>query len=64
MGVLPFEFMNGENGDSLGLKGDETFSILNIDECLIGTNQIVDVETKCGKVFKVKSRIDTDVEIE
>ena len=27
MGVLPLEFINGENADSLGLTGKERFSI-------------------------------------
>jgi len=27
MGVLPLEFKNGENADSLGLNGTETFDI-------------------------------------
>ena len=25
MGIIPFQFKNGENADKLGLTGDETF---------------------------------------
>jgi len=27
MGILPTEFVNGQNADSLGLNGQETFDI-------------------------------------
>ena len=32
MGILPLQFKAGENADSLGLKGTETFSIITPDE--------------------------------
>lgn len=46
----------------LELKGNEKFSILLPDELKVG-DQIV-VKTDTGKEFKVKLRLDTDVEIE
>lgn len=37
MGVLPLQFPAGENADSLGLDGTETFDITGIDELNAGT---------------------------
>jgi aconitate hydratase len=52
MGVLPLEFMNGENRHSLGLTGFETFSIENV----LGPVATV----RAGdKTFQAKVRIDT-----
>jgi aconitate hydratase len=62
MGILPLEFIKGESPESLGLKGDEVFDFEGITEKLKpGQNLTV----KAGsKVFKVKCRLDTPVEIE
>jgi aconitate hydratase len=32
MGVLPLQFMDGENAKSLGLTGAETFDIVGLDD--------------------------------
>jgi aconitate hydratase len=40
MGVLPLQFMAGQNGASLGLKGDERFSITGLKD---GAGRIADV---------------------
>jgi aconitate hydratase len=37
MGVLPLQFLDGENTSSLGLRGDETFEISGITELNSGT---------------------------
>jgi aconitate hydratase len=63
MGILPLEFINGENADSLGLNGTERFSIkLNGGDLKV--NEVVTVTTDKGKTFKAKSRIDTEIEVE
>ncbi|RMG41608.1 MAG: aconitate hydratase AcnA [Candidatus Dadabacteria bacterium] len=66
MGILPLEFMPGESVDSLGLTGKEIFSFNLPDD--MTPQQILEVglETESGekRQFKVKSRIDTPVEIE
>ena len=63
MGILPLEFINGENADSLGLNGTERFSIkLNGGDLKV--NEVVTVTTDKGKSFKAKSRIDTEIEVE
>jgi len=62
MGVLPCEFINGENAEKLGLTGKEKFNIHIPKELTIG--QVIDVTSDSGKVFKVKARLDTEPEIE
>ena len=62
MGILPLEFLKGENTESLGLTGKEVFNIHLTENLSIA--QVIDVSTACGKKFKVKARIDTEPEIE
>ncbi|ACL99968.1 aconitate hydratase AcnA [Cereibacter sphaeroides] len=67
MGVIPFEFTEGQNRKMLGLKGDETVSIqglsgdlkpLSLVPCTIayGDGTVKTIQLKC--------RIDTEIEIE
>ena len=65
MGVLPLQFKNGESAKSLGLTGEEKFSIALTDD--LKPQQEVDVvaESDRGdkKTFKAVVRIDTPVEV-
>ncbi len=45
MGILPLEFMPGENAESLGLTGKETFDILGLDDRL-KVGQLIEVMAK------------------
>jgi aconitate hydratase len=63
MGILPCEFLPGENADSLGLTGKEQFNI-SLNNGNLNVNDEIVVTTNEGKSFKVKSRLDTDIEIE
>jgi aconitate hydratase len=59
MGVLPLQFLDGENAQSLGLKGDEVFTITGIQALNNGgIPAIVNVDAS-GKKFTAKVRIDT-----
>ena len=59
MGVLPLQFVDGQNAQSLGLKGDETFEITGITELNSGSIP-KSVQVKAGdKSFTAKVRIDT-----
>jgi aconitate hydratase len=59
MGVLPLQFLDGQNAASLGLSGDETFAITGVTELNNGKiPQTVSV-TANGKTFTAKVRIDT-----
>lgn len=66
MGVLPLEFLAGENAESHGLTGEETFDI-QVDEG-VKPGQSVDVVATSPdgekKTFKVKVRFDSDVEVD
>ncbi|RFM29540.1 aconitate hydratase AcnA [Deminuibacter soli] len=66
MGVLPLEYINGENAASLGLTGHEAFTITGIKEGL-ATGKILKVvaqpETGDAITFDVKTRIDAAIEI-
>ena len=59
MGVLPLQFLDGENPKSLGLQGDEVFTITGIEELNAGKIPAT-VQVKAGgKNFTAKVRIDT-----
>ena len=59
MGVLPLQFVNGETAQSLGLKGDEVFSITGVTALNNGAIPKEVTVTAGDKVFKAKVRIDT-----
>jgi aconitate hydratase len=59
MGVLPLQFKDGENAQSLGLKGDETFAISGITELNSGGIPKEVTVTAGDKTFTAKVRIDT-----
>ena len=67
MGVIPFEFMNNQNIDSLNLMGDEAISISGLEKNLSPQDIVIATVTYAdGRSldFEVKCRIDTEVEIE
>jgi aconitate hydratase len=67
MGILPLQFLPGENPQTLGLDGSETFSTLNLGEDLKpGQTITVQVEHADGRVstFDTVCRIDTPVEVD
>ena len=66
MGVLPLQFAEGESAKSLGLTGEETYSIRGIAERLgIGGRLHVTASADgVEKTFEAIARIDTPVELE
>ena len=64
MGVLPLEFMNSEDAESLGLTGEETFDIEMPAELSPQQEIAVTATSQDGskKSFATKVRIDTPVE--
>jgi aconitate hydratase len=65
MGVLPCEFLPGENRQTLGLTGFETFSISGVSDAVESTKKAEVTATAADgsvKKFTVKVRIDTPVE--
>ncbi len=66
MGVLPIEFKQGENADTLGLQGDEEITILGITEDWKPRKEITIIAKKPsgGEIkFTGIARLDSDVEI-
>ncbi|MGH8040424.1 MAG: aconitate hydratase AcnA [Rudaea sp.] len=64
MGVLPLQFKDGENAQSLGLKGDEVFDIAGLND---GAAKEVDVIAKGAdgeKSFKARVLLLTPKEVE
>ncbi len=66
MGVLPFEFTGGDSRTSLGLKGDESISIMGLAD--VQPRQIVKAHIAyadgSSKEIDLLCRIDTDTEID
>ncbi len=66
MGVLPLKFMDGQNAESLGLKGDEVFDILGLSDTM-APKSVVTVKAKKadGSVveFQATALLNTDVEV-
>jgi aconitate hydratase len=59
MGVLPLQFKPGESAESLGLTGQELFTIEGIEELNSGIIPNEVVVTADGKSFNASVRIDT-----
>ena len=59
MGVLPLQFLDGQNAQSLGLTGEETFTISGIVELNSGSTPKSVSVTAGDKKFSAKVRIDT-----
>ena len=66
MGVIPFEFTNGDNRTSLNLTGSETVSIHGLDTVspLADVPATITYADGSEKTITLKCRIDTAVEIE
>ena len=66
MGVLPLQFEGGENAESLGLDGSETFTIKGVADIKPRDDVRVQVTTANGetKTFTARCRIDTYNELE
>jgi aconitate hydratase len=63
MGVLPLQFKPGENIASLGLTGEEAFSVEGIAASLNGGGRTATVRAG-AKTFTVDVRVDTPQEVE
>ncbi len=67
MGVIPFEFTNGDNRKSLELKGDETFSISGLEgdlKPLAMAPCTISYADGRERTIELRCRIDTAIEIE
>lgn len=61
MGIIPLEYLPGQNAESLGLTGYEIYDITISENCQPG--QKITVSTDNGKRFEVILRFDTEVDL-
>ncbi|XP_049822651.1 cytoplasmic aconitate hydratase-like isoform X1 [Aethina tumida] len=61
MGIVPLQFLDGENAETLGLTGKESYEIQLPDDLKPG--QKIQVATNTGKSFNVTLRFDTEVDL-
>lgn len=61
MGIVPLQFLAGESAATLGLTGDERYTILLPEKMEPG--QLVDVHIEEGCDFQVRVRFDTKVDV-
>jgi aconitate hydratase len=66
MGVLPLQFTSGENADSLGLDGTETYDVAGLADLKPGAELTVRATGESGATteFRVRARVDSPVEVE
>jgi aconitate hydratase len=66
MGVLPLQFLNGENAKSLGLTGREVYDISGVTEIKPKANVTITAIAEDGsvKTFEALARIDSPIEVE
>jgi len=66
MGVLPLQFKGTDSIDSLGIKGDEKFDILGLDNIQPQKNVILVIRRKDGtsQSTQLLCRIDTAIEVD
>lgn len=67
MGILPLKFMGGQNADSLGIKGDETFDILGLSDAIQPKGKLTVRAKKADGTaieFKAVMQLNTNVEVE
>ncbi|MBI5297417.1 MAG: aconitate hydratase AcnA [Chloroflexi bacterium] len=66
MGILPLKFMDGQNAESLGLKGDEVFDISGLSDRMAPKSVMTVKAAKAdGTVveFQATALLNTDVEV-
>lgn len=61
MGIMPLQFLPGENADSLELSGKERFTITQPDR--LSPRQQLTVKTSQGKSFSVTALFDTELDV-
>ncbi|KAJ0184384.1 hypothetical protein K1T71_000807 [Dendrolimus kikuchii] len=61
MGIMPLQFLEGENAETLGLKGDEVYSVMVPGD--INPGDVITVQVDSGRSFQAKVRFDTEVDL-
>lgn len=61
MGIIPLQYLENQNAESLGITGKETFDILLPDD--VHPHDKIDIVASSGVKFQAILRFDTDVDI-
>jgi aconitate hydratase A / 2-methylisocitrate dehydratase len=61
LGVIPLQFMPGESADTLGLTGEETYTIRGLADLSVGSE--VTVELDGGRSFRALARLDAEADV-
>ena len=64
MGVLPLEFIQNNNKETLNIKGEEIITISGLGELKPGTILSCEINSSSSKFINLKCRIDTKKELE
>ena len=67
MGVLPLQFPEGVNAQTLHLDGSETYSVLGLGDSIRPRQEVIlEIKRKDGEIEKVPLilRIDTPIEVD
>ena len=67
MGVLPLQFLDGVNAQTLNLDGSETYSVLGLGDNILPRQGVtLEIKRKDGRIEKVALvlRIDTPIEVD
>jgi aconitate hydratase len=66
MGVLPLQFKGNDSVESLGIKGDEAFDVLGLDDIRPQQDVTLVIHRRDGtsQEVAVLSRIDTPIEVD
>jgi aconitate hydratase len=62
MGIVPFQYLEGQTAETLGLSGNEQFTI-DLEGIDIKPQQITKVTTNSNLEFQVLARFDTELEL-
>jgi aconitate hydratase len=66
MGIIPLQFIDGDNAETLGLNGSEAFQVTGISDGLEPKDTITVTATSAdgsASTFNVVARLDTEVEV-
>ena len=62
MGVIPLQFMPGESAESLGLTGQETYTIRGLEDLGVGSEVTVELDGG-SRSFRALARLDAEADV-
>jgi aconitate hydratase len=62
LGVVPLQYLPGESAASLGLTGEETFTIRGLGDLVVGSEVTVELDGG-ARSFRALARLDADADV-